>query len=527
LNKESFFSAIAVCCLYATCAFAQTWEGEILDTSRPLVALIDFDRKILYFSTTGNTPWTLEVSSTSKDAMAFSTQIGDSSYKFFGMQKDDVFEGTAVFDGQRHAFIFQRISFPPKPKNRVEAWDQDIDVLETRFFRYDHSFSSAGRAEFLKHLKILRAHIPDLSDQAIEVALARTIALAHNGHTRLYLMRNRTEVRQSPIRVWWFTDGLYIIRADKQHEALLGCRILRVGNMTTMEAFSKVRYIDSGSATWQRYMSSYFLTSPDILFGAGVLSSDSTEDLTISCNGKSSVVTLPSTPLKKSSAPQEAWHDLAPAFLDHDLIPAFQAQTVPLYLQRPNENYWSHYLPAEKVLYVQYNRAQANEQGSSPDEFKRQIEQSLKEKSPRALVFDLRFNTGGNGYLAEPLLHAIAGHAAQTPVFVITGRATFSAGIMAAAELRQWAKAIVVGEPAGDDIDFWAEGGNLTLPNSGLTAHYANGFHHYSAASYPSIVPYVKLTIDTLAPSLPAKSSWSDYMAGKDVAMEAIIHRLQ
>ncbi len=55
---------------------------------------------------------------------------------------------------------------------------------------------------------------------------------------------------------------------------------------------------------------------------------------------------------------------------------------------------------------------------------------------------------------------------------------------------KQWGAAIFVGESVGDDLDFWAEGGDLVLPNSRLTLRYSNGFHKYSTADYPSLKPY-------------------------------------
>ncbi|MGA8443336.1 MAG: hypothetical protein WB762_24455 [Candidatus Sulfotelmatobacter sp.] len=176
---------------------------------------------------------------------------------------------------------------------------------------------------------------------------------------------------------------------------------------------------------------------------------------------------------------------------------------MPLYLQKPAENYWFTYLPKVEVLYLQYKRAQANSNGASPIQFEEAVEQAIDQHHPRAILFDLRFNTGGDGFMAEPLIKMIASKTSRLKVFEIIGRSTFSAGVMVAAELREWANATVAGEPAGDGLHFWAEGGNLVLPNSGLAAHYANGFHDYSTRSYSGTQPFVRLTVDTLSPALP------------------------
>jgi hypothetical protein len=107
------------------------------------------------------------------------------------------------------------------------------------------------------------------------------------------------------------------------------------------------------------------------------------------------------------------------------------------------------------------------------------------------------------------------------PVYVIIGRATFSAGLYHAAQWKQWGKATFIGEPVGDRLDFWSEGGNVILPNSGLAVHFADAFHSYSRKDYPERKPYFEdLSIDSLAPDYPVNPTFADYMAGRDPAMD-------
>jgi hypothetical protein len=111
---------------------------------------------------------------------------------------------------------------------------------------------------------------------------------------------------------------------------------------------------------------------------------------------------------------------------------------------------------------------------------------------------------------------------------VLTGRATFSAGITSAAQWKQFANASIVGEPVGDSLDLWSEGGNLILPNSHLTVHYANGFHAYSQRDYPAFKPYfADLNVATLAPDEIVEVTWSDFVAGRDPLLKAAVTRIQ
>ena len=114
------------------------------------------------------------------------------------------------------------------------------------------------------------------------------------------------------------------------------------------------------------------------------------------------------------------------------------------------------------------------------------------------------------------------------PLYVLTGRSTFSAGITHVVQLKQWAKATIVGEPVGDGLDTWSEGGNLLLPNSKLTVHYGNAFHAYSKKEYPDRWPYLlDLDVDSVAPDIFVEPSWDEYIHGKDPVLEAVAKKIR
>jgi hypothetical protein len=100
--------------------------------------------------------------------------------------------------------------------------------------------------------------------------LARAVALAGNAHTRLYLARNRSEVRRLPVRVWWFADGPFVVRAQPGYEALLGARLLRICGREMDEVRRLARPLYAGNDAWAGYMAGYLVTSPEILTGLHV-----------------------------------------------------------------------------------------------------------------------------------------------------------------------------------------------------------------------------------------------------------------
>jgi hypothetical protein len=346
----------------------------------------------------------------------------------------------------------------------------------------------------------------------------------------LYLIRNRTEVRRLPIRVWWFKDRLHIVRATQEQSNLLGCRILKIGKADVAIATARVKGIKAGNDQWQRYMSAYFLTSPDVLFGAGVIPNPEQVDLTIKCGNESRIERLAPLPLRRASTPVEAWWDLAPESRDENraFVPALRSEIAPLYLRNTKKNYWYEYLPQYRAIYVQYYRSQQIQGGVTMKQFTDDLLREVDQRKPAALIFDLRFNTGGDLTVGTPLMKTVSEKFVGTPVFVITGRNTFSAGITHVVQLKQWARATIVGEPVGDELDTWSEGGNLILPNSKLTVHYANAFHGYSKREYPERRPYLEdYDVDSIAPDVMVEPSWTDYINGRDPALEVIAKKIR
>ena len=486
---------------FATIAFAQTetWEGEFQTPLRPTFVLIEL------YGTTGALKVlgrTIPITSVTRTDARL--RVASDNTSIDGAVSGEQWTGTLTSGKETFPIALTRVPVLAAPKDRVESWSQDLDALVQRFLHYDRSFSSGERARFIEDIDALRGELPKLDDAQVMMRMASAVALARNAHTRLYLLRNRTELRRLPIRLWWFRDGLYIVRTTPAYKQLLGCRVDAFNGTIARQARDVVSAGFAGNPSWKDYRSVYSLTSPETLHGFGITPDVEHVDIDVSQCAVTRARIEPLPLLKKSKA-TEAWWDLSPVHKDADHEWVHVLKDAPLYLRDPNHNYWYAYLPESGIFYLQYNRASVDE----PE--KAFAERALAEfdaHEVKGLVVDLRFNTGGDNSVLADFMRQLQEKSAKVPRWVITGRATFSAGI---AHLAAWKipNVTFVGEPAGDGTAFWSEGGNIILPNSHLYAHFANGEQRYD--------------VPTIAPDIPVAQTSEEYVKGKDAAMEAIL----
>jgi len=412
---------------------------------------------------------------------------------------------------------------------RAAAWREDLDVARDEFLRRDRSYSPAARADASHRLQRLRERTGRLDDVQIAAELARIAALAGNAHTRLYVLRNRGHWRRYPLRLWRFADGWRVVAAQGEASTLLGGRLTHVAGRPVDTVFASLRPLFAGNDSWAQYMGSYTLTSPDALHAVGLVGVDGRARFRVEQEGVARSFALSPSPFERRESAEESWWYLSPA---RDVGPAWQhalgAVPLPEFLRGAAVDY--RFLRCDgDVIYVQFNRAVDTPGAETVAAWGERLLLEIEQRPPQRLVVDLRFNTGGDLPKARPLVEAITPSPLgreRGRIVVLSGESTFSAGITPLAVLRGTSEAIVVGHSPGDGTDFWAEGGNVMLPNSRLVLHYADGLHSYSgharAIGLAEHIP-LGLAVAYLAPDVAVPWLWADYAAGRDADVEAAL----
>ena len=413
-----------------------------------------------------------------------------------------------------------------------EQMREDLAALRDKWLPHDKSFDDAEKRDFGRVIDAAIANAGNMSAADFALAIQKAAATAGNGHTTAAIGE---ALRVLPIRAWWFADGLYVVSAEEAHKDLLGARIERLGALSSEEALTHVTPFISGTKQRARYLSAAFLTSPDVLKAIGAIPGGNVT-LTISKNGKSREVTLaPATsraPGDEGQPTKRVYSILVPDARDHPnrwphVLDAVADDRSPAYAPRTDlEQRWLG--PDQRVLYVRSNSVNSLDDKSLQLKLGDVIAKSVVAKRPRAVIIDLRFNNGGdffNTILFSQALPKLMPRDGR--VMVLDGRATFSAAHVTAAMLKgaSHGNVVLIGEPMGDEGRFWAEGDDVTLPNSGIKVRYSDAFEDYEDGCLDPVKCYWPTVAFgprgiSLKPDILIDPTFADYAAGRDPVLE-------
>lgn len=394
--------------------------------------------------------------------------------------------------------------------SRVDGWRADLRTVRREIARRA-PFRDVVDAAFDAAADDLDRAIPDLDDARIVAGMWRLLRLLGDGHARIDTSKAYPEwSRRVPVWFFLFDEGLFIPRVEPGHERLLGARVLAVDGRPVPEVLDALDpFLPRDNDYWPSATAPVWLRQPVLLHAAGVADDPGALTLTVRlAGGGVEDVTVAAEP---APAPHPWPLQCSPTSLGMGV-----AAPAPAYLRDVDNRYWFERRPADNLVYVQFNSI-ADKPEESLAAFFRRVFAAIDEHDAGALVVDLRWNSGGNTFLAEPLVHHIIrrerinrhGH-----LFVVIGRNTFSAAQNTATLLDRHTQAVFVGEPTGSRPNFVGETVPFRLPYSGIEVNVSD---LYWQTSWPNDHRAA------LAPDIYAPPTFAAYRAGRDPAMEAIL----
>ncbi|WP_298912393.1 hypothetical protein [uncultured Algimonas sp.] len=150
--------------------------------------------------------------------------------------------------------------------------------------------------------------------------------------------------------------------------------------------------------------------------------------------------------------------------------------------------------------------------------FAERVLATLRETDVKAMIFDVRANSGGSSpqgtRLAEQISALPEGQKPEA-VYVAIGEQTFSAAIINAMNFKQMLDAEFIGTRSGGKANHFGEVRMFVLPRSGIELPHSTEYFKY-----------VEGESGSLDPDIYAPARFEDFMAGRDAVVEEVRARL-
>jgi hypothetical protein len=363
------------------------------------------------------------------------------------------------------------------------------------------------------------------------VELCRIVALADNGNTECLSSPLADRLNRIPVEILLFGDAFYVIGGAPELEDLFGGRLVAIDGHPIQAVRAAAHSLIGGTSAHRDVAMVPYLGSPEVMHALGIgRAPNGARYRFIARDGRAIERYLPAASPRATS-----WRWLVP----EDRAPWAFRQLDQTFRWRDAPELDASVI---QLRYVGFSN------GQSIVDFLKTAEQRRTQLGRRNVVIDLRFDfIGGDFTAVRDFMTALPGRVGPNGrIFVFLGPGTFSAGIGTAAYLKQAGRerVVLVGEPPGDRLEFFAEGGSVTLPQSKLTMlvatqrhDYRDGCRAYSdcfvgvaqpgrpTGSPPATIRAVArrpIAISDLNPDIPAPWTIEDFAQGRDPAIEAV-----
>lgn len=398
-----------------------------------------------------------------------------------------------------------------QPAEEID-WHYEIDLLGRELAqKHCNLFYQTDPTIFFSALDHVADRTSEQSLFDISVQLQQLIASMGDAHTRINYHFNIDAGTILPLDCYWFEDGIYILRVRIEYQEILGKKL------TGINGFPLERIIDS-LATLIVNDNPYLFKSqfPRMITWTPLLDH-------FRFGGQNGYE------LEYEDEQGTLERVLVKLPEEDGEVVNVQPEKLPLGWQDKKSYFRDCYFPEDHIYYIQYNKCWSREteetHGSGASalfmpsfkEFEKQVFQTIKKQKIDKLVFDMRFNGGGNSAQGTKFIKKLTKSRfnGAGDFYVIVGRQTFSSAIINTVDFMKNSEAVIVGEGTGGRPNHYGEVKRFVLPESKLVVNYSTKYFTLLEEDVPSISPDIETPI-----------YFGQFMKGTDPAMKAIRNHL-
>lgn len=395
----------------------------------------------------------------------------------------------------------------------ADQWQEDLRHLQkTIHEEYPFLFKKTTREAFDGAVEELYGSIPQMQPHEILVGMARLVASFEYGHTVLGYWEQKVPLHTLPIVLYDYDDGIYLQGVHRDYAELAGSKLLAIEGVPVEKVLERIRpVVPAENEMFVKAYGIHYLTFPEFLHAQKVIPTLKMElELDLEKNGKVSKHKLMAVPSERF--PRQ-YGMVVPG---EDWVESRDLSDTPLYLKELDHIYHFEYLPEHKTVYVRQSQIQ-DEQDEDIPTFYARVFDFIENNPVEKFILDVRLNGGGNNYKNKPVVTGvIRTEKINKPgkFMVIIGRRTFSACQNLVNELSNYTNAVFVGEPTGENINFYGDNRPVTLPNTGINAYLS--FAWWQDKPQWENGPW-------MAPHLATGMTFEQYRSNQDPALEAAL----
>lgn len=401
------------------------------------------------------------------------------------------------------AVVCSQMTYSQQPP-RID-WNADLDYLASELpARHYNLFSVHDKEYLLAGIAAIKAESKHRSDLHTALRTRQLIASLGDSHTRVHFEPLLDKELSLPLRVLWFSDGIYVEQTTCEYKEMLGQRITAINKVpiaTVIDSLSTLITVDNEACI--KLEIPQLLHSFQILEFFGFTNSGQVE---LTYGENKSCILKPFRP-----DPIEAV--------------TFKPDSVFFALENRNQLFTDRYFPQDKIYYMLYNSCFSSEIAALKDkewakqfpsftEFEERAFQTLETQPVSKIIFDMRYNGGGNSSQGWKFIEKLATFRKKhrnIKIYVILGRSTFSSAILNAMSFKWMTKAVFVGEETAGKPNHFGEVENIQLPSSKLYIMYSTKYFKLTRKNH-----------NTIEPDVPIEMQFSDYAKGIDPVFEWI-----
>lgn len=401
----------------------------------------------------------------------------------------------------------------------IEGWRSDLRYLADRIAElHPDPWRRISREDFLRRVDAFADELPALSETQRLAQLMRLVSSIGDGHTRVHPRLADSAYQVFPLRIERFEEGVFITVAPVTNSNLIGARIQSVNGHEAKSVIDRLAGLNSGdNAFFARAWAAESFVFPHLLRGLGLIGENDILSLELELRDGTRVHgDIAAIPFDDRDA-WFWWPFLGPAPKPGFYVNAFEGTgELPLFMNRQKKRYWFETIGENGWMYL-FIQSFADLEEESFTAFQDRMFREMDERGIDRLIIDLRWNSGGNGKLVWPIVYnLIKRDRINTPgnLYVITGRKSFSATVLAVGQLKQHTRTVTIGEPMAAHYNGCGDPDTVTLPSTGYRVSISR---LYWQVGYPAD----RRTI--VAPDVIVPWHASDYFTGHDRALETIL----